>query len=296
MNNATVKILILCVTALAGTIPARAALLQDPTALPVVNERVLHVYRADALEGLTVKGDGDQEIGKLESFLIDATDGEIAYAVIAEGGMLGLGVQHRLVPWNVLHFSPKGGSKRDKDKANCEVVALLSEDDVAQCPTFKRGEAVTADLERKAHRAAHLPPIANLAQRQASRLLSSVDIPGCRVQGKSQAPLGSIEHLLVDPMEGRVAYVVLETKSVPGLGEKRIAVPWAATEVAIDAAKKIVLTTQLSKERLETAPIYVGKDWKRMTSPAWLREVALYFNVEPYWVRGAPPSATSAVR
>jgi hypothetical protein len=88
-----------------------------------------------------------------------------------------------------------------------------------------------------------------------------------------------------------VAYLVLVTKGIPELGERRIAIPWAATELALDPAKKIVLHTPLSKERLETAPIYVAKDWKRMTSPAWLREVSSYFNVEPYWIRSSVSTA-----
>jgi hypothetical protein len=295
VNDTTVKLLLLCLAAFAVATPMRAAPVPTPQSAPL-KEPVLHVYRTDALQGLTVKGDGDQEIGQLESFVIDASDGDIAYAVIAEGGMLGIGVRQRLVPWNVLHFSPKGGSKRAKDKARCEVVALLSGADVARCPEFERGTPITAEVERKAHEAARNPTLATLGQLQPARLVSSLDLVGCGVQGSARLPLGRIEQLLLDPVESRVACVVLYTKGAPGIVEKRIAIPWAAAEVALDAAKRLLLATQLTKERLDGAPSFVGKDWKRMTSPAWLREVASYFDVEPYWIRAVPPAATSAIR
>lgn len=291
----TTRILTLCLAAVAVGAPGFAR--QEPNKpaqqppIPTLEEKVVHVYRADQLQGLLIKGAGDQEVGKLDGMLVDSSNGQIAFAVIAEGGMLGVGEHQRLVPWTALHFR----AKDDKQKNECEAAVLLSQAELAACPSFKRGEAISAENERKAFECAKLPPDPNPGRRQAGQLQYSADVDGCKVQCKGQTDIGVVEHVLVDPMEARVAYLVLDTSGAPGMTGKHIAMPWQATQSSLDKEQKLLLTTTQAKERIDGAPVYVDKDVKRMTNSTWIRELGAYYGVEPYWVRAGAAPAKPAI-
>jgi hypothetical protein len=52
--------------------------------------------------GEVVVNRGDEELGQLEHIVVDAPSGRIAYAVLARGGVFGLGERFHAVPWNAL--------------------------------------------------------------------------------------------------------------------------------------------------------------------------------------------------
>lgn len=51
--------------------------------------------------GLVVNREGD-ELGRIEHVMIDLPEGRIAYAVLARGGVFGLGERLIAVPWTAL--------------------------------------------------------------------------------------------------------------------------------------------------------------------------------------------------
>ena len=65
-----------------------------------------HVVSSDALvDTPVVDGDGD-ELGRLAYVMLDVQAGRVAYAVLAHGGVLGLGEQLFAVPWQSLRPDP----------------------------------------------------------------------------------------------------------------------------------------------------------------------------------------------
>ena len=64
------------------------------------------VVSSDALvDTPIVDGDGD-ELGRLAYLMLDVAAGRVAYAVLAHGGVLGLGEQLFAVPWKSLRADP----------------------------------------------------------------------------------------------------------------------------------------------------------------------------------------------
>lgn len=60
------------------------------------------VMDADTLIGDSVaNGDGD-DLGKIETIMLDVTSGRIAYAVLSFGGFLGMGDKLFAIPWSAL--------------------------------------------------------------------------------------------------------------------------------------------------------------------------------------------------
>ncbi len=108
----TIKIQTLCIAtiALGGfafALQSSKRTSRQDGAMPAVAEPEIHIYRADKLAGMEIMGGGDVPIGKLDALIVDSASGQLAYAVISKGGLLGVGESRRLVPWIALYFSPK---------------------------------------------------------------------------------------------------------------------------------------------------------------------------------------------
>lgn len=63
-----------------------------------------HVMACGALAGATVFNRAHEELGTLAHVMLDVANGRIAYAVLAHGGVLGLGEKFFAIPWEALAF------------------------------------------------------------------------------------------------------------------------------------------------------------------------------------------------
>jgi sporulation protein YlmC with PRC-barrel domain len=59
----------------------------------------LRVFPVSKLEGMRVKNFQGEDVGKIESVMIDVFSGRIAFAVLSFGGIMGIGEKHFAVPW-----------------------------------------------------------------------------------------------------------------------------------------------------------------------------------------------------
>lgn len=58
--------------------------------------------KSDSLFGKEVKGDDGNNLGAVSDFVIDSSSGKITHAVIRAGGVLGVGAEHKAVPFDSL--------------------------------------------------------------------------------------------------------------------------------------------------------------------------------------------------
>ena len=59
------------------------------------------------LAGGAVLDANDDEVGRLDHLVIDVPTGRIAYAVLARGGVFGIGQALFEVPWSALRLDPR---------------------------------------------------------------------------------------------------------------------------------------------------------------------------------------------
>lgn len=59
---------------------------------------------ADSLAGNSVKNSAGEDLGAVKDFMIDLTNGRVAYAVLTFGGFLGFGNKHFAVPFRALQI------------------------------------------------------------------------------------------------------------------------------------------------------------------------------------------------
>jgi hypothetical protein len=65
---------------------------------------------SDKVEGTAVYNGDDERLGTIERFMVDKVSGQVEYAVLAFGGLFGLGHKHYPLPWNALTYdTDKGG-------------------------------------------------------------------------------------------------------------------------------------------------------------------------------------------
>lgn len=65
---------------------------------------------ADKVQGTSVRNPEGESLGTIESIMIDKPSGKVAYAVMAFGGILGMGKDRRALPWEVLEYDTEQGA------------------------------------------------------------------------------------------------------------------------------------------------------------------------------------------
>ena len=71
---------------------------------------------ADKVQGTDIFNRTGDNLGEVESVMIDKLSGKVAYAVVTFGGFLGIGAERRALPWKVLSYDVDlGGYMIDAD-------------------------------------------------------------------------------------------------------------------------------------------------------------------------------------
>ena len=67
---------------------------------------------SDKVEGTSVYGADETQIGTIERVMIDKWSGKVSYAVLSFGGLLGIGDDHYPLPWESLKYDTNLGGYR----------------------------------------------------------------------------------------------------------------------------------------------------------------------------------------
>lgn len=125
-----------------------------------------------------------------------------------------------------------------------------------------------------------MPQTRDAKGRWMQKVMSADTLTGDKVVNRQKENLGTIEHLMIDVENGRVAYAVLSFGGFLGMGDKLFAIPWSA--LTIDTGEK-QFVLDLDKQTLERAPGFDKADWPDMADRAWGATVATYYGAKPYW-------------
>jgi len=258
----------------------------DKKPVPAAGEQVVHLYKHSDLNDLDLKN-GDKSIGELDGIIIDSTDGRIVFAMVGKGGVLGIGEKEHLIPWESIKVTAKDPAKNEGAVARTNLTA----EQIEAAPVFKKKEPIDATLVRRVRENAKLPSDSSWERIAGTNLVCSPDLKGSSVRSPDDKDLGNIDEIVVSADDGMIAYVVLGAGGVLGLGEKHVALPLSMIECSYDKDGKLVVHSPLTKEKVEKAPEYTSKDWKRMAEGNYVREVSTYWGKEPYWIRTTPAGA-----
>lgn len=89
---------------LAQPAPATGAAASTPTA----TQKQHKLYRSSRIIGANVRDPRDKKIGQIKDLILDGGRGEISYAVVNFGGVMGVGKKFHAIPWQALEPSDDG--------------------------------------------------------------------------------------------------------------------------------------------------------------------------------------------
>lgn len=100
-------------------------------------------------------------------------------------------------------------------------------------------------------------------------------IIGATVRDPQENKLGEIAELVLDSRRGEVAYVVVSSGGVMGMGSRYHPIPWKALQASEDG-KYYVL--HADRETISKAPGFERGKWPDMADQKWSADVEGYWN------------------
>jgi sporulation protein YlmC with PRC-barrel domain len=234
----------------------------------------LQVMRAQRFIDMAVQNQGGEHLGEIEDVVIDTADGRIAY-VAMDAGLLG---PILAVPWKAL------GIAQDKSTVTLNV----AKEALQKAPTFRREnwpETVDPDWLASVYNYYGFLPYPGLTEItvQHKRVARATTLFGLNVRNRQRENLGEIEDFMIDLREGHIAYVLLGTGGIVGVGEQVRAVPWTA--MSVEPIERVVVL-HVDQEKLDNAPPLEEGMWEETASRKWLAGVYAYYGARPYWEVG----------
>lgn len=119
-----------------------------------------------------------------------------------------------------------------------------------------------------------MPPRGEVATDETRNLISADKVVGTAVYNRQAEKLGSVYGLMLNKLNGQVAYAIMSFGGFLGIGESYHPLPWRVLTYDTDLGGYVV---DLDRRRLESAPHYGAAD-----QPDWStygRQVDAYYMV-----------------
>lgn len=111
-------------------------------------------------------------------------------------------------------------------------------------------------------------------------IMSASSLEGDDVINTKGENLGEIKEIMIDVPSGRVAYAVLSSGGLLGIGDKLFAIPWSA--LTLDLSRECFVL-DVDAEKLKNAPGFDKDHWPSMADTTWANEVHAYYGQTRYW-------------
>ncbi len=121
----------------------------------------------------------------------------------------------------------------------------------------------------------------DLHSEESSTLIAADKVEGTAVYNPDGDNLGTVEEIMLDKIQGRVAYAVMSFGGFLGMGEKFHPLPWQALSYSKDKGGFVV---SLSKEVLENAPAYSAEEADMLLDRRYEERVHSHYGAQPYWI------------
>lgn len=124
---------------------------------------------------------------------------------------------------------------------------------------------------------------ADLPSGPGPEIMAASTLEGDSVVNRQNEKLGDIKEIMIDVRSGRVAYAVLSTGGLMGIGEKLHAIPWSA--LWLDPERECFVL-DVDAERLKASPGFDKDSWPAMADTTWATDVHDYYGQRNYWQPG----------
>lgn len=112
---------------------------------------------------------------------------------------------------------------------------------------------------------------------KSGKVMRADQINGMQVKNAAGEDLGEVKQILIAADQGRIAYVILASGGILGVGEDQYIVPFSSLRQ--DASGKH-FTLNMDTQKLKDGPKYTET---KLADPKFGQEVHSYYGVSPYW-------------
>lgn len=106
------------------------------------------------------------------------------------------------------------------------------------------------------------------------QFLSATTLIGDDVKNRDNDSLGKLKDIMINTVDGSIAYGVVAGGGTLGIGNKLFAVPWTA--LSIDGKNKNLILN-VSKHRLKDAPGFDEDQWPDFADPTFISDLSGYY-------------------
>ncbi|MGE0803807.1 MAG: PRC-barrel domain-containing protein [Lautropia sp.] len=117
-------------------------------------------------------------------------------------------------------------------------------------------------------------------ERTSPRLISSDRVEDTKVYGADHKRIGSIHHLMIEKVSGRVAYAIMSFGGFLGMGKDFYPVPWNSLSYDVELDGYV---TNVTREQVEASPPYTAEnfDW---ANDDWHARVHAHYQTKPSYI------------
>jgi sporulation protein YlmC with PRC-barrel domain len=126
------------------------------------------------------------------------------------------------------------------------------------------------------------PQMSSHSHSPGATVLSASSLEGNEIVNLQEETLGSVKEIMLDTGTGRVAYVVLSSGGLLGIGDRLFAIPWSALSLDTEN-KRFVLDADA--ERIKNAPGFDKDNWPDMADRSWGDTVHTYYGMSADYSR-----------
>jgi len=247
-----------------ATPPARA------TAPPDADQPLNHVERADKLLGQEVLSSDHSRVGKIDDFVVDQETGQILYAIVGIGGVLGVGETRVALPPRLFTEAQKGIVQVNVDKRKLAGAPKVPHD------VDNRPDAnYLSNVYGYYGQPATWQTSSSSAQAGFTGARKLSEVTGMKVVNSAHQDIGKVETVVLDVPAGRELYVVLSPTTDMNLGNNYYAIP--PTALKLNPDQKVLVASDLSREKLSNAPHFTKDDWSQLSNTAWAHKLYQYY-------------------
>jgi hypothetical protein len=116
------------------------------------------------------------------------------------------------------------------------------------------------------------------AHSTSGSIIAADKVEGTTVYNRAGEKLGSVDHVMIDKINGKVCYAIMSFGGFLGMGESYHPLPWQKLDYDKNKGGFVV---DLDKRQLEGAPYYKESDFE--WTPDYGRRVDQYYGVPTYW-------------
>ncbi|MFX1675826.1 PRC-barrel domain-containing protein [Paraburkholderia sp. A2WS-5] len=124
-------------------------------------------------------------------------------------------------------------------------------------------------------------------------IMASSTLEGDHVFTSDNEDVGKIKEVMLDVERGKIAYAVMSCGGFLGIGDKLMALPWAA--LTLDTTHKCFILN-VTSERIKTAPGFDKDHWPVMADIGWATTLHEYYGTRAHWDEPVSPTGEEPLR